>query len=491
MKTKTIAVLSLIAVAAAGGGWWLAQPAAPHKHQLEKRVTAEGKVYYTCPMHPQVKQGEPGSCPICGMKLAKRVEAPEGGMSGGMEDMAMSDSSISGGDRKPLYWYDPMVPDQHFDKPGKSPMNMQLVPKFGDDSDDSGDSGTIVEIDPRQAQNLGLRVAEVKSGTFFQRVDAVGSVAVDERRIVTVESRTAGWIEHLDVRAEGDPVKKGQRLAALYSPDLFAAKQELKLAESSGDAALARASQQRLRLLGGGAGGGSQSGVFAPASGFVMELMAREGAQLSPGMPLMKLADLSKVWLQVEIPEVQAGWIKEGRSAEARLKSLPGEVFKGTVDYLYPQLDMGTRTLKARLVFDNPEGALRPGMFADVTLFGGPQSDVVLVPSEAVIRTGTRTVVMVAEGAGRFRPVSVEAGPERNDETVILSGLEAGQQVVVSGQFLIDSEASLLGAYQRIGAGSEMKAMPDMDDMKGMEGLSESSKPAMNEMQDTMKEKGK
>ena len=266
----------------------------------------------------------------------------------------------------------------------------------------------------------------------------------------------------------------------------------MKLAESSGDTALAKASQQRLRLLGGGAGGGSQSGVFAPASGFVMELMAREGAQLSLGMPLMKLADLSKVWLQVEIPEVQAGWVKEGRSAEARLKSLPGEVFKGTVDYLYPQLDMGTRTLKARLVFDNPDGSLRPGMFADVTLFGGSQSDVVLVPSEAVIRTGTRTVVMVAESEGRFRPVSVEAGPERNDETVILSGLEAGQQVVVSGQFLIDSEASLLGAYQRIGAGG---------DMKGMEGMSESKAPAMNdmdgmkdmkgmgEMQDTMKEK--
>ena len=486
MKTKTIAVLTVIAASAAAGGWWLAQPAALHKHQLEKRVDAQGKVYYTCPMHPQVKQGEPGSCPICGMKLAKRVEAPEGGM-------AMSDSAMSSGERKPLYWYDPMVPAQHFDKPGKSPfMDMQLVPKYGDES---GSGGTVVEIDPRQAQNLGLRLAPAKTGTFLQRVDTVGSVAVDERRIVTVESRTAGWIEKLDVRAEGDLVKKGQRLAALYSPDLFAAKQELKLAQNSGDAALAQASQQRLRLLGAGAGGGSQSGVFAPASGFVMELMAREGAQLSPGMPLMKLADLSKVWLQVEIPEVQAGWVKEGRSAEAHLKSLPGEVFKGTVDYLYPQLDTATRTLKARLVFDNPDGALRPGMFADVTLFGGPQRDVVLVPSEAVIRTGTRTVVMVAEGAGRFRPVMVEAGPERNDETVILSGLEAGQQIVVSGQFLIDSEASLLGAYQRIGVDS------GMTDMKAMEGMGESSEPAMRNMdgmkdmkgmgetQDTMKEK--
>jgi len=499
MKTKTILVLSVIALAAAGGGWWLAQPDAPHKHKLEKRVDAQGKTYYTCAMHPQVKQGEPGSCPICGMKLVKRQEAAMADMSGmegmsGKDGMAMADA-----EQKALYWYDPMVPTQHFDKPGKSPfMDMQLVPKYGDGS---GGGGTVVEIDPRMAQNLGLRTAPAKTGTFFQRVEAVGSVALDERRIVTVESRTAGWIEHLDVRAEGDVVKKGQRLAALYSPDLFAAKQELKLAQDSGDASLAKASQQRLRLLGGGTGGGSQSGVFAPASGFVMELMVREGAQLSPGMPLMKLADLSQVWLMVEIPEVQASWVKEGRSAEARLKSLPGKVFEGRVDYLYPSLDSMTRTLKARLVFDNADGALRPGMFADVSLFGGPQENVVLVPSEAVIRTGTRTVVMVAESEGRYRPASVEVGPERNGETVVLSGLEEGQQVVVSGQFLIDSEASLLGAYQRIGADSDMKGMAGMEDMKGMEGMSESSKPAMNnmdgmkdmkgmgEMQDTMKEK--
>lgn len=465
MKTKIIVVLSLIAVAAAGGGWWLAQPEAPHKHQLEKRIDAQGKTYYTCAMHPQVKQGEPGSCPICGMKLVKRQEAA---MTDREETGEHEEMGMSSGSPKPLYWYDPMVPTQHFDKPGKSPfMDMQLVPKY----DDGAAGGTVVEIDPRMAQNLGLRTAPAKTGTFFQRVEAVGSVVLDERRIVTVESRTAGWIERLDVRAEGDVVKKGQRLAALYSPDLFAARQELKLAQDSGDASLAKASQQRLRLLGGGSGTGSQSGVFASTSGFVVELMVREGAQLSPGMPLMKLADLSQVWLLVEIPEMQAGWVKEGRSAEARLKSLPGRVFEGRVDYLYPSLDSTTRTLKARLVFDNADSALRPGMFADVSLFGGPQENVVLVPSEAVIRTGTRTVVMVAEDEGHYRPAAVEVGPERNGETVVLSGLEQGQDVVVSGQFLIDSEASLLGAYQRIGAGGAMD---------GMEGKNDGGMPTMS-----------
>ncbi len=493
MKTKTIVVLSLIALGAAAGGWWLAQPGASHRHQLEKRMGADGKTYYTCAMHPQVRQDEPGSCPICGMKLTKRTEPAAGAMAG--QPMAMAD-----GDRKPLYYYDPMVPSQHFDQPGKSPfMDMQLVPKY---AEGAGAGGTIVQIDPRMAQNLGMRVAAVKTGTFWQRIEAVGSVALDERRIVMVESRTAGWIEHLDVRAEGDPVKKGQRLAALYSPELFAARQELKLAESSGDSALANASRQRLRLLGGGAAGSSQSGVFAPAAGFVVELMAREGAQLSPGMPLMKLADLSQVWLNVEIPEAQAGWISAGRSAEARLKSLPGKVFEGTVDYLYPQLDMGTRTLRARLVFDNPDGALRPGMFAEVSLFGGAQREVLLVPSEAVIRTGERTVVMVAESEGRYRPAHVEVGSERNGETMILSGLKAGQNVVVSGQFLIDSEASLLGAYQRMGTGagmaegmqgmegmtrsqdtSDSPQMPATKDMKGMTGV--------DEMQDEAKEKAR
>lgn len=498
MKTKTVAVLSVIAVAAAGGGWWLAQPDAPHKHKLEKRMDAAGKTYYTCAMHPQVKQGEPGSCPICGMKLIKRQEAPTASTGADMNGMAMS-----GGEKEPLYWYDPMVPTQHFDKPGKSPfMDMQLVPKYADDAGGVGmGGGTVVQIDPRMAQNLGMRVAEVKTGTFWQRIEAVGSVALDERRIVTVESRTAGWIEKLDVRAEGDVVKKGQRLAGLYSPDLFAARQELKLAQQSGDAALTQASQQRLRLLGGSAGGGSQSGVFAPASGFVLELMAREGAQLAPGMALMKIADLSQVWLNIEIPESQAGWIAEGKSAEARLRSLPGKVFEGTVDYLYPQLDMGTRTLRARLVFNNADGALRPGMFADVTLFGGGQKEVLLVPTEAVIRTGERTVVMVTEAEGRYRPAHVEAGPERNGETMILSGLEAGQSVVVSGQFLIDSEASLLGAYQRMGQGASMaEGMPSMTSMDGMaessmkpamEGMGDMKGMAMDDMQnvDAMKEK--
>ena len=169
-------------------------------------------------------------------------------------------------------------------------------------------------------------------------------------------------------------------------------------------------------------------------------------------MPLMKLADLSKVWIIVEVPEAQASWVAVGKEAEAHLKAMPGKTFRGRVDYVYPLLDAATRTLRARLAFDNSDGALKPGMFAEVTVFGGGQQDATLVPSEAVIRTGTRSVVLVAEGEGRYRPVEVQLGAERNGDIVVLGGLDVGQQVVVSGQFLIDSEASLLGAYNRLNA---------------------------------------
>lgn len=402
-------------------------------------------------MHPQVRQDHPGNCPICGMKLTKREDKPEGAAS----DMGMTD------ERKPLYWYDPMKPDQHFDAPGKSPfMDMELVPKYADEGGMGTEGGTVVEIDPRMAQNLGMRTADVKTGTFWQRVDTVGSVAVDENRIAVVEARASGWVERLDVRAVGDTVRAGQVVAGIYSPELLAAQEELALAQKLKDATLIDAAQTRLKLLNASTSGRPQRQtlIAAPQSGVVTELMVRQGAQVTPGMPLLKLADLSKVWILVEVPEAQAAWVAVGKPAEASLKSLPGKIFEGTVDYVYPLLDTQTRTLRARLAFDNTDGALKPGMYAEVTVFGGAKSDVTLVPSEAVIRTGSRSVVLVAEAEGRYRPIEVTLGAERGDEIVVIAGLEAGQQVVVSGQFLIDSEASLLGAYNRMGSSEESES---------------------------------
>jgi membrane fusion protein, copper/silver efflux system len=450
MTRARILLVVLLVAAFAGAGWWYASTRAP-QHELVQKTDDQGKVYYTCPMHPQVKQGEPGNCPICGMKLVERKE---------------NGAADADADREVLYYYDPMKPEVHFDKPGKSPfMDMELVPKYASDG-----SGAVVEIDPRVVQNLGVRTAPVRRSDFAQQVDAVGAVDVDERRIFAVESRAAGWVEQLLVRAVGDPVKRGQRVAGVYSPELYAAQEELVLAAKSGDEGLVRATRQRLLLLGASEAQADEvirsrvaqrrTAIAAPSNGVVTELNVREGQQVAPGTPLMKIADLSRVWITVEVPEAQAGSTREGRTAQARLTAVPGRTFEGRVDYLYPRLDTATRTVRARLLFDNPEGLLKPGMYADVTLAGGSRADALVVPSEAVIRTGERTVVLVAEGEGRFRPVEVELGPERSNRIVILSGLKEGQQVVVSGQFLIDSEASLQGAYTRMGEEAEQPMGP-------------------------------
>ncbi|HEY1077175.1 MAG TPA: efflux RND transporter periplasmic adaptor subunit [Fontimonas sp.] len=442
-KTYAIAV-SAVVLGAGAAGWWFAQSGAPHRHELTRATDEQGKPYWFCPMHPQVRQDHPGNCPICGMPLAMRTDAP-----------------AETAERKPLYWYDPMHPEQHFDQPGRSPfMDMDLVPRYADApgaaAGDTPGQAAVVTVAPAMVQKLGMRSVAVKTGQIWQRVDTVGSVAVDENRIVTVEARAAGWLERLEVRAVGDTVRRGQVLAGLYSPELLAAQEELALARKLGDARLIDAARTRLKLLGapdaGAQGPRRQVEVVAPQSGVVVELPVRQGAQLTPGMPLMTLADLSTVWIMVEVPEAQAAWVAPGRPAEARLRSLPGRLFEGQVDHVYPLLDAQTRTLRARIAVDNADGMLKPGMYADVTVFGGSRREVVLVPSEALIRTGTRSVVMVDEGEGRYRPVEVVAGAERNDEIEIVDGLQPGQRVVVSGQFLIDSEASLQGAYNRIGA---------------------------------------
>lgn len=365
--------------------------------------------------------------------------------------------AAGGGAGRILYWYDPMRPDVHFDAPGKSPfMDMDLRPRYAERSS----AGTVVEVDPRMAQSLGIRTAKVARSTIAYRLDAVGAVDVDEHLTYAIESRTEGWVERLAVRAVGDPVKPGQAVAGVYAPDLYSAQQELVLAEKSGDADLVAASRQRLQLFGMSDAQIAQvqkSGqaqrqvqIVSPRGGVVTELNVREGQKVMPDTPLMRIADLSHVWITVEVPERLAAAVVQGRRAEARFTALPGRAFDGRVDYVYPDLDPATRTLRARIAVANRDGALKPGMFATVTVLGGAQRDVLQVPTEAVIRTGRHTVVIVAEGEGRFRPAEVTLGPEHEGSIAILSGLEEGQDVVTSGQFLIDSEASLQGVYQRL-----------------------------------------
>ena len=369
----------------------------------------------------------------------------------------------SGSERKVLYWYDPMYPQHKFDKPGKSPfMDMALTPKY---ADEAGDAAGTVSIDPRVTQNLGVRTASVERGSFERRVAAVGTVEADQHRIVTVQSRAAGWVEKLRARAANDAVQRGQVLAEIYSPDILAAQEEylLLLGSDGGDAAegaLRAAARDRLRFLGLGADqiealertrkADPRVPLFSPIGGIVSELGVREGSQVSPGMNLFTLVDLSSVWVHAQVPETQVGWVAPGRPIEARLKALPDQVFEGRVDYIYPEVDTVTRTVRVRSVLRNPGGRLRPGMVADVTVFGGAKREVLTVPSEAVIYTGARNVVIVAHGHGKFRALEVRTGMEAQGKTEVLQGLEAGQDVVVSGQFLIDSEASLSSALTRL-----------------------------------------
>lgn len=374
------------------------------------------------------------------------------------------------------YWYDPMVPTQKFDKPGKSPfMDMQLVPKYSNIGSDGEEGG--VAISSQTAQNLGIRLAPVESKVFGESFSAIGRIMPDERRFYDVQTRIPGFVERLSIRAVGDPVDKGQKIAEIYAPELLAAQQEylalLALSNIDNDNVLKDAARNRLKLLGMTNGeitaitksGQSRTrfGVYAPASGVLTELGVREGGQLMSGSTLVQIADLSQVWLIAEVPERDAAKLKIGVNADVMLQSLPGELFKGKVSYLYPMLDDASRTLQVRIELPNKDNQLRPGMYASVE-FTGQTREALSVPTESIIATGMRKVVIVKEANG-YRPVEIKTGEAFNDSTEILNGLTLGEEVVVSGQFLIDSEASLSGVLARISQ-QDKQMDAEMNDMQ-------------------------
>lgn len=379
------------------------------------------------------------------------------------QKMAQSSNGVvqDGSGKTVKYWYDPMVPNQKFDKPGKSPfMDMMLVPKYANESNDGEEGG--VAISSQTTQNLGIRLEKVSTKSFGESFSAVGRIEPDERRFYSVQTRIPGFVERLYVRAVGDPVSKGQKVAEIYAPDLLAAQQEylalLGLTSVDKDNSLKQAARNRLKLLGMTEGeitaitkSGKSSprfGVYAPSSGIVTELGVREGGQLMAGSSLVQISDLSQVWMIAEVPERDAVRLKPGMTANVQLQSLPGEIFKGKVGYLYPILNDTSRTLQVRIELPNKGNRLRPGMYANVE-FTGQTHEALSVPTESIIATGKRKVVIVKEANG-YRPVDIQTGQERESYTEILSGLNKDEEVVVSGQFLIDSEASLSGVLARL-----------------------------------------
>lgn len=358
--------------------------------------------------------------------------------------------------RKPLYWYDPMVPSQHFDKPGKSPfMDMQLVPKY---ADEGGGDVAGVRIDPATSQTLGLRTVTVRRGELASSLTATGTIDFNQRDVAIVQARAGGFVSRVYARAPGDIIGAGAPLADLLVPEWAGAQAEFLAVRRSGNAALIQAARQRLALL------GMPSGVIAsvertgrplnvvtistPTGGVIKTLDVRAGMTMTAGQTLAEVNGLGTVWLNAAVPEAIAGPLRPGQTVQATLAAFPGETLSGRVSAILPQTQADSRTLTVRIELPNRGGRLRPGMFATVS-FGGNAQPALLVPSEALIRTGKRTLVMLALDKGRFRPAEVQAGRESGGDTEILAGLSEGEKIVASGQFLIDSEASLSGVAAR------------------------------------------
>ncbi len=426
-----------------------------------KRGMSSPELPATSSVAPGAMQAPAAAGPL---SVAQGEEATRRHISAGLK---AGDTDPANG-RKILYYQDPMAPGSKFDKPAKSPfMNMMLVPVYADGDSDQGK----VTISARIQQNLGVRTAAVTEGTLTPQLAAVGSIAFNERDQVIVQARATAYVERLHVRATLDHVAKGQPLVDLYVPDWVAAQEEflaLRRMQGPGLDSLVDGARQRMRQAGMSdaqiqtveANGQTRARITltAPISGVVTELLAREGMTVTPGATLFRINGLSTVWANAEVPESQAALLRPGVRVQAKSAAAPDTTFGGKVQAILPDVNPATRTLKARVELANPGNRLVPGMFVQMQFMDQRTENMLLIPTEAVIQTGKRSVVMLAEANGEFRPVDVRTGVESTGQTEIKHGLQAGQRVVVSSQFLIDSEASLKGVEARLNNASSPAA---------------------------------
>jgi Cu(I)/Ag(I) efflux system membrane fusion protein len=415
---------------------------------------------YVCPMHPQIARDQPGSCPICGMGLvAKAGEGDESPLEHAARHL------------DPTYVC-PMHPEIVRDEPGSCPVcGMGLVAREVEEGDGER---PVVTLGPSVVQNMGVRTAKVEKGTLWKYIRTQGTVAYDDDRILQVHSRTPGWIENLYVRTDGVRVERKDDLADYFSPDVLWAQQEYISALESGEldsfggpsvqdpaqAFRQRAGVDLLRyfrvpnmdIMGLERSMEPRSivPIKAPQGGVIIEHNVREGMFVTPADNMFTIVDLTEVWVMVDVFEHQIAWVKPGLAAEVTSAAYPGRTWEGRVDFVYPEVHPRARTLRARLEFKNPDELLKPNMFVEVVIYGGPERDVLILPRESLILSGERELVVKALGGGRFQPVEITTGMWRGDQVEVLSGLREGAEVVVSGQFLIDSESNLQASFRRM-----------------------------------------
>jgi len=433
---------------------------------------------WTCPMHPNVLEKNPGECPICGMKLVPTTGTGE-------KKTGKIPKKDKG--KKILYWQAPMDPNYISDKPGKSPMGMDLVPVYADESTETDEEGAI-RIDPVTIQNIGIRSEKVVKGTLTHPIRTVGIVDYNDKNIFLVTTKFDGWIEKVYVNYVAERVKKGQPLFEIYSPELVSTQQEYltafdyreSLAKSNFPDVvrkadeLLKATRERLRYwditerqieeLEKTRKVKRTLTVTSLVEGLVVKKMEAtlEGMYVKPGMNLYRIADLSSVWVHADIFESEAPWIREGQKAEVELSYFPGEIFHGKILFIQPFLKEKTRTIKVCVELPNPKERLRPEMYVNVKLLPIVSRTALMVPENAVIQSGERNVVFIDLGEGRFRPQEVELGVEGERVFEVKSGLKEGQKVVVSAQFLLDSESNLQEAIRKMLSPGNMEEKPGM-----------------------------
>ncbi|WP_339772510.1 efflux RND transporter periplasmic adaptor subunit [uncultured Paraglaciecola sp.] len=369
-------------------------------------------------------------------------------------------SNATSDEKKPIYWVAPMDANYKSDKPGKSPMGMDLVAVYDDDGKGPDAGPGTIRISPDVVNNLGVRTTTARYKPLHTKINTVGYVTFNEDKLVHIHPRVQGWIEKLYVKATGDPVKKNQALYDIYSPELVNAQEELLLALDRKNNRLITASENRLSAL-----QLPKSAIeslkktrkvqqnitfYSPQNGVVENLNIREGFFVKPGSTLMAIGDLSDVWVEAEVFERQAGQVKNSTPVTMTLDYLPGKTWEGQVDYIYPTLDAKTRTVKVRLRFNNEEGEFKPNMFAQIAIHATGDEQALLIPKEALIRTGNQDRVVLALGEGSFKSVEVSVGRYDSESVEILKGLSEGEKVVSSAQFLLDSESSKSSDFKRM-----------------------------------------